>query len=233
MLFSRSGIVAALALIALVGVAPTARAQIVQYTFPGATPSLAATTTDPNVLASNVNFAGSGASQFSLANAVAVNVATGANSAATAVSTNSYFQFTVTPLAGSAMNLTSLTIDAAVGPPPPSGVFFLRSSADGFAADIPGSSFTIPTVYSTFTNFNIDLTASVFQNLSAPTTFRIYTYLASGSNPASVFDNVTLNGTAARVTVPEPGTLLLLSTGLLGLAGAGARTVRRRRVKAA
>ncbi|MBI1368812.1 MAG: hypothetical protein GC162_09195 [Planctomycetes bacterium] len=194
-------------------------ATIAQYTFPG--DGLAPTTTGANVSVGNVNFTGSGASQNVIGiGVVAVNAAGGAGNAATAVSTNSFLQFTVTPDGGFALNLASLAFKSTVGST--GSGYVVRSSVDGFAATLSTS--VVPTSFPTFTDFLIDLSGAAFQGLTTATTFRIYTFIGGGAgNPALAYDDLTLNGTvdAAGITAPEPASATML--GLLGLAVAARR----------
>ena len=65
----------------------------------------------------------------------------------------------------------------------------------------------------------MDLSAPIYDNLTAPVEFRFYTF--SPNNNSSVeYDNFELNGTVALASVvPEPGSLGLASLMLLGLIG--------------
>lgn len=185
--------------------------------------SLAASTADPNVTAGNVNFTGSSATQFTLANVLAINAATGANNAATAVSNNSYYQFEVTPVAGATMNLSSLNFQGASATSAPSNGYVIRSSTDSYTTNLQTAGFT--TQYATFANYSVSLTGSEFQNLTTGISFRIYTYMNAGSNPAAGYDNLTLTGTV--VTVPEPSTYALaaIAAGTIGYSARRRRNV--------
>lgn len=187
-------------------------ADIAVYNFTGS--SLAPSSADSNVTAGNVNFTGSSASQFTLSGGLAINAASGAVNAATAVTNNSFYQFAVTPTAGSTMNLTSLSFDGASATSVPSNGYVIRSSADGYGSDLQTAGFT--TQYSTFTNYSLSLTGSQFQNLTSAISFRVYTYITSGSNPAAAYDNLKLTGSV--VAVPEPSTYALaaIATGTIG-----------------
>ncbi|MBE9204516.1 hypothetical protein IQ218_15040 [Synechocystis salina LEGE 06099] len=187
---------------------------LVNYQFDGA--SLAPTSSDPNVSATNINF-GSGASQVPIAGVLPVNVA--ANDADTALTTNSFFQFAVTPTPGIfRLNLETLTLTAGVinANLSSSNGYFVRSSIDSFNANLASGFFT-----SEVNNISVDLSDSSFQGIdsSSPLTFRVYSYLGSGSNPVASYDDLTLNGTATPVpfesdTLPVVGATLFMAGGL-------------------
>lgn len=111
---------------------------------------------------------------------------------ALAITNNAYFNFTVTANAGYVLNLTSLNFDAMRGGAGTPRGYVVRSSVDGFSANLAQSD--IGTARPTFTNVNVDLSAAAFQNL--PTiTFRIYSY-SSATTSSVDFDSFTVNGTA-------------------------------------
>jgi hypothetical protein len=123
-----------------------------------------------------------------------------------AVADNRFWTFSVTPGDGP-LNLQSLQFDAGRGGSTTARGFALRSSLDGFAANIVAGD--VPAQRPSFTPYDIDLTAPVYQNLpvGTPVVFRIYVY-SPGGGATLEFDNVRLNG----ALVPEPG-----SAGMLGL----------------
>jgi hypothetical protein len=185
-------------------------ADLLGHTFPGT--SLVATTLDLNATASSVNFTGSSASREALPDELAINTATGATNAATAVSNNSFFQFSITPNAGYELDLSELAFQVATASPgAPNNGYVVRSSVDGFSSDLESG--PIPTDYPTYTSITVNLSGSGFQNLLSQTTFRIYTWLdAAEPNPAAAYDNIVLRGTV--VPVPEPGTWFLGASSL-------------------
>lgn len=133
-----------------------------------------------------------------------------------AITANDYISFTITPVAGYQLNLTSLQFaylvlgaDNAV-----------QESTYRVYADVPGFGFTSgnsvgsavgainQTTYSTTPAFS--LANSAFQNITTSTEFRIYISDRT-SNSASVFaslDNVVLSGNS--VLIPEPSSLMLV-----------------------
>ncbi|MDO9071865.1 MAG: PEP-CTERM sorting domain-containing protein [Rubrivivax sp.] len=203
-------------LLASLALASAAHAAVItQYSFPGA--ALTATTVSGNAAATAIDFAGSSASRFTLADVLAVNSGAGASGVASAVAVNSYFQFTVTPDAGFALDLDSFSLDAAYGS---SGSgFSVRSSVDAYASDLLSA--VVATAYPTLTNYTALLTTADLQNVTSAVTFRVYNYLGGqAGNPSQAFDNVTLNGTVqASAAVPVPGTAWLVLAGAAALLG--------------
>lgn len=222
-----SRVTTALAVLVVLAGPAAAQVQIVQYQFSRAGPggngisisSLTATTVSPNVSASDVSFSGSVAQQGAFgADLLAVVPNSTSTTAALAVANNSYFQFTVTPNAGQAMNLTSLTFNAVFGDLPPAG-FVLRSSADGYATNID-SQLVTANDYQNPAFYTEDLTAAAYQNLTDPISFRVYSFGLRPDRTAMFYDDLTLNGTFTPV--PEPATLL-------AVAAVGLAVARRRR----
>jgi hypothetical protein len=214
--------------ICLIGGSYSGSAQILlEYTFPSSG-SLAPTTVDANASATSINFTGSTASQFALAaNVLTINSGVGASSAATAVSANSYIQFTLSPDSGFVLNLTSFSFSGAYGPPAGGG-FVVRSSRDGYSADLASGQIT--TQYPTLSSYQADLTNPSFQDVSEAITFRTYIFSnPGGGNPAIVLDDLRVNGTLT--VVPEPAAVsMFAAAGIVGFALF--RAVKRRTVLA-
>lgn len=132
-----------------------------------------------------------------------------------AIANNDYFKFTITPAAGYTLNLASLSLYVANPASTPRG-YAVRSSLDGYAANLFGSTFN------SFGNASPSATLTA-TSLTSTIEFRVYGFLPSSPDPARglVFDNITISGEVNAV--PEPTTM-----GLIGVAGAMAmRRVRR------
>ena len=148
-----------------------------------------------------------------------------------AVTNGSYFGFTLTPVEGNEVSLTTLTFDtianATQGLSGSANVtFFVRSSVDNYTTTIDSlnqeyvNSFTFDQV----DNRTVTLSGASYQDLTEATTFRIYIWDTSGSSLRTPrIDNVILNGTAA---IPEPSSAVLPALALLGVLA-----YRRRRLK--
>lgn len=121
-----------------------------------------------------------------------------AANAATAVTANTFFQFTVSPLDGS-MSLTTLAFQAGKGGASDPRGWVLRSSLDNFAADL--STDLITTLQPNLTTFTVNLPAA-FSGLAQPVTFRIYTF--SPNNGAVIhYDNIQIEGSSGSAPIVE------------------------------
>ena len=182
---------------------------IAQWNFTGnvATPSFIA----PGVSASPV--ANVALSTFTItANALAATPNASANNTNSAVSTNSYFDFTVTPNAGVGFNFTSFSLDAGGGG---NASFFVRSSIDSFTTSIGGQT-NVPALLP----YSYSMAAPQYQGVVAPVTFRVYSF--SASNSVINYDTLSLNG----ATIPEPATASLVLLGIMGFCGVQRRRKR-------
>ncbi len=119
-----------------------------------------------------------------------------------------YFSITVTPDAGTIIDLESITLDGARGGGSDRG-FVVRSSVDGFTANLNGpETESMATQRPTLTAYTIDLTDPAFDAISGPIEFRFYAY-STGPDNVLELDNIAING----VIVPEPSGLALLGIG--------------------
>ncbi|MCX5742749.1 MAG: Ig-like domain-containing protein [Proteobacteria bacterium] len=109
-----------------------------------------------------------------------------------ALLTTDYFAFTVTPALGRTLHLTRLELDERRSLSGPLG-FAIRSSLDGFAADLVAV--TIPDDDLTRTNEGVDLPAA-FASVAGAVEFRIYGYGAELAAGTWRVDNVELTGTS-------------------------------------
>ncbi len=204
---------------------------IVQYTFQGGTCTLTdptvctATTTALNTTASTVNNTGSSADLLYSAappSSAFVEQLILSTTPADAVANNQYFQFTIAANVGYSLALSDITFDAARGGSSTPRGWVLRSSVDGFAADIATD--TVPTVQPTFTGFNTSLAAGAYQGLTSPVTFRIYGFAPGAPGVGILYDNLTVHGNVMMSQpVPIPGALMMLLGGLGALASLAKR----------
>lgn len=132
---------------------------------------------------------------YSTSPVLRTNPASGTTNASTAVSTNSYFEFSVTPT-NLEMDLTSLTFKAARGGSATPRGWVLRSSIDSYGENI--STDTLTTQRTTFRDYTVDLSGANFQNLTSAITFRLYIYTQSTSLSVE-WDNITVNGTTTSI----------------------------------
>lgn len=136
----------------------------------------------------------------------------------TEISLPDYTAFTLTPDAGFFLNLENVTYDyQSYGFAADGGyTFFIRSSVDGFAADLDSSS--------SFAGFErVDFDVSSLTELTDPVEIRIYASTPTAGN--RWFDlqgsdtetdiGLLVNGTVTPI--PEPSTLLLSGLALFGL----------------
>ena len=216
------------AAIALSGALSSPAAVIADYQFTGG--SAASTDTQPNSTAANFTlsslFSGNGGISAGTETAFA-NSSVTPSTAGDAILQNSWFSFTVTPDSGYSLSLTSLTFntsyDGIDGAAAVSANWFVRSSLDGFSSNI-GTTFN--QAYTTTLSLQprtVDLTASLFQDVTSPVTFRIYIYDGSVSSGKYVrVNDVVLNGNVS--VVPEPTTCgLAIFAGLVATLGARKR----------
>ncbi len=111
---------------------------------------------------------------------------------------NDYYTFTIAPISGKQMTLTTLLMDAQRSGTGPS-TLEVRSSLDNYTTII--SSVNPPTLFGSLsTPLGIP-----FGNLTTPVTFRIYGYAATGAGGTLRLDNVSLDGSTANIA-PVPFT---------------------------
>ncbi len=119
-----------------------------------------------------------------------------------AVGANSYVQFTLTPNGGNELNLTNLTLNAARGGGATPRGWGLRSSLDGYTANISGPN-DIPTQRPAWTGYNADLSGAGYQGVTIPITFRIYFYSPATGSTVEM-DDIIVNGTVTSVDTTAP-----------------------------
>jgi hypothetical protein len=135
------------------------------------------------------------------------NVVAAAQPGAFNVTTSTYFEFTLTPSSGFAINATGLQLGSRATASGPTTIT-LRSSVDGFVADLTVLTQTADGVWRLLTAPSFSVTGDA----GTPVTFRIY---GSGGTSATAgnwrLDDITLSATA----IPEPGTYMLIGIGVL------------------
>jgi len=165
-------------------------------------------------------------------NAINSNSFTVGATLADAIINNEYYSFSVTPLNGNRVSLSSFVFGTQRSNTGPASIVF-RSSVDGFASDIATAIAPTSNAIQTAT-----LTSNAnTQNLTGTTEIRLYAYGATnvggtlriGANAANG-DQFVVNGSLVAAVVPESNAGMLLGVGsLLGLVGKGLRA--RRSVK--
>ena len=142
-------------------------------------PFTAGQVTDPNVSASGIG-RGPGLNGSSASNRYSSSGwTTGASQ-----DENDYLEFTLNPATGYKINFTSFEYTGQRSGTGPQN-FALRSSIDGFATDI--GTFIV-------TGTTIDLSASRFQHISEPVTFRIYGWNATAAGGTFSINDFIFNG---------------------------------------
>ncbi len=142
-----------------------------------------------------------------------------AKTQAVAYSTDAYWSFSVSPNAGYELDLQSLTFRLGIANSSRPISYYLATNIGGFNNPVEA-----PVVArSTSGDINFDLSAPAFQNLAAPTEFRMYLYSDLGGSSGSrwSFDNVTLN--AGVEVVPEPASATIAVLGMLWFGAARRR----------
>lgn len=179
---------------------------------------------------------GSGAQSLNLSGAgIAITPTTTPAGFPVAKTDGTYLYFTLTPEAGTSLNLTSITFDKgrlSGGTNGSSRILVTSSLSDEYADRLPltDSATSIAdvleanqtgeiSIITTGTNASwgatgnvvVDLAGLQFQNVTEPITFKIYAFGVNNGSGSLFFDNFIVNGTL----IPEPSSLML---GLLGLA---------------
>ena len=176
--------------------------ELARWSFTGLT--LEAAASDENVTASALTPVGTNVTVEAL-NVIAYESApvasakTAQSTAANAISIGRYLELVVAADTGT-IDLESMTFNAARGGSSTPRGFVLRSSADSYAADIPGGG-DIPTANPTWTGYEFDLSGGAYQDLTE-ITFRFYIYAPDLS--ASIhFDDIVITGSHTAEAEPE------------------------------
>lgn len=136
---------------------------------------------------------------------------------AAAIADGDYATFTITPDAGTPLNLTELRFDSQINYPSSVDTWTLFADPNPSMTGtlVATGSLAAPAAPAAFETETADLTGAAFlQNISSAVTFRIYfSGYDGGSGPPDFrIDNVQLDG----VVIPEPTSLALMTTMLLG-----------------
>ena len=216
------------------GLANPARASIVVYDFSNTTTAstfAGPSATDPNVTSSNTITGPNLTQDFSITDygqqiiRPATIAAPPTNDEAGALSSGSYFSFTVTPNAGEAMNISSLTFDSARGGAATPRSWYWFSSIKGFTAGNEIAFHTEDSQRPTFTHYTsatvpgLDVSAiAAYQHVNVPVEFRMYVSTPAGGQSIDA-DNITINGTVTAAASPEPASMALIVLAGLGVLG--------------
>ena len=182
-----------------------------------------------NITASPINAIGSAADVEpgnALPNSIYLGLDVRSTKASEAVANNQYFQFSIMPDPGHALDLEALKFTAGRGGVSGPRGWVVRSSADGFAADL--GTHDVSTIQPTLTAYDVDLSGPQFQNRTSPTTFRIYGYAPTAPNIGVFFDDIDLLGRGVAASIPEPGSLLLAAGAAASIVAATRRQFKRR-----
>jgi hypothetical protein len=132
---------------------------------------------------------------------------TGGTTAAAAITTNSYFTITLNAASGTTINLNQLQFEVGKGGSADPRGIFVRSSVDGFNADI--YSLTLPAGAAAAPALTT-IALSGMNGLST-VSFRIYAYSPTPLNNSLDFRNLTISGVATPAApVPTTGGAALL-----------------------
>jgi hypothetical protein len=198
---------------AAIGSSALATSSIVTY--PMANGSEVPSTVSPDVTASNITFSSNATDFTGSGNSMGFRLLVQRKTEA-AAAPDSYFQFTLTPNAEEAMDLTSLSFYDDY-PNDPLSYVAVRSSLDGYTSDL------LTTMIGLGSTATVTL-GSPFASLTTPVTFELIGWNTNGdTGTITYYENLTVNGTTSAA--PEPASLSLLGLGAAPLLGR-----RRRRV---
>lgn len=128
---------------------------------------------------------------------------------------NSYFEFSITPDSGLALDFTSGTMDYVIGTNP-SFTIELFSSADGFTTAL--SSHTDSAGIQSYSD-----SLAAIGSQSGTVTFRLYGFVDTTSGQSGFYGgSMALNGSLVE-SVPEPASWMLVAGGGLALIGLSRR----------
>ncbi len=217
-----------LIVVAMAGLQCAASAQLIMFSFDGASGNEATFAVDSQPANGMVS---------AMSRGNGVNTSSGSGDfSARSWSTNStidltdYYRFSIAPNDGYQLNLTSLELDERRSG---TGIrqWSVRSNLDNFASDLSPSPFSVPDNTATRTEQSIPLSSASFSQLRAEVEFRIYGYQAERSTGTWRIDNVKLSGQIALVPEPNSG-WIGMSMALLALGFCWHHRRRQRRLAA-
>lgn len=112
------------------------------------------------------------------------------------INTSRYLQVTLTPNSCYEIDLSSFEFDYTVSTTSNTPKMVVRSSVDGYAANIGVVTNLSGTAGTTFT---LDLSAAAYQNLTTAITFRVYVYSVNASSTNFSINDFTFNGTVSAL----------------------------------
>ncbi len=164
-------------------------------------------TTDPTPVptATGLTFGSFSETGFTGANSVANGRFGFAGMTDTSLNVTKYFTVTLTPTGSDPLDLDTISLSfTSTGLGPKN--LAVQSSLDGFSSNIFSTTSSIQGTTAT----DLITLSSAFDALTAPVTFRIYAWGASGAPGNLSLNNVTFSGT---VPTPEPSTVALTTLG--------------------
>lgn len=162
-------------------------AVLVNYNFSGAAGnqvSQPVNTKDGNVTASAIT-RGTGLTPAAAGDCIS---SSGWTTNATAIDANDYYEFSITPAAGRALNLDSLRYGERRSSTGPNGID-VRSSLDGYVSSL--TPLYTPSTSASSRTINL---GTAFDAVAGPVTFRIYGYGAGSAAGSYRLENATVGG---------------------------------------
>lgn len=207
------------------------------YTFANTTTSSGTVDPTPTPTADGVNFGSFSAHGLGANSTAAGRFAYSGWNTTGGIDANRYYQVTLAPAVGYTLNLDSISFGVRRSSTGPRD-FTVRSSVDGFAADVPTASATSPEIATTANAFrfvndiapaanitgNTVQLPSAYDTLTQPVTFRFYAANPESAAGSFTVDDVTITGAAA---VPEPHEYAAVSAAALVVFAAAKRRLNR------
>ncbi len=201
------------ATILVVSAAASQAASIWSNPITGTNPNASNPYTTGDVVVSNLSVSGIGRG----AGAVGTNTNNRYNANSwntTSLDATAYFSFTLTPDSGYHIDFASLSGNYQASASNPVTSYALRSSLDGYTANVASGSISATAAA---VAFNFDLSDAAFDEVTSAITFRLYAWGNASTASSSTF---SINDFAfdGIVAVPEPHEYALGMAALLGVA---------------